>query len=104
MLPFDLTIKSLAVVLGLSLTGCSDAGILRPGTLPRTQLPAIVAADGASARRGAAAYERHCKSCHGESGDGRGPSAALWVPRPRNFVSAIFHCRSTPSGSLPLPS
>jgi len=26
------------------------------------------------------------------------------VPKPRNFVSAVYKCRLTPTGSLPLPS
>jgi len=41
-------------------------------------------------------------SCHGEHGDGRGYSAQWFDPRPRDFTRAIFKCRSTPSGTLPV--
>lgn len=30
-------------------------------------------------------YRRHCSSCHGRDGRGRGPAAALLDPPPRNF-------------------
>lgn len=30
-------------------------------------------------------YERHCLSCHGETGDGKGPAAVFLYPKPRNF-------------------
>jgi mono/diheme cytochrome c family protein len=53
------------------------------------------------ASKGEAVYTRWCVSCHGELGDGRGYSAQWLEPRPRDFVSGIFKCRSTPSGTLP---
>ncbi len=37
-------------------------------------------------------------------GDGRGESAPYLDPKPRDFTKAVFKCRSTPSGSLPLDS
>jgi len=58
--------------------------------------------DAARAGRGKAVYERYCISCHGEQGDGRGYSAQWLDPRPRDFTRAIFKCRSTPSGTLPV--
>ena len=57
-----------------------------------------------SARRGKALYERYCIFCHGPGGDGRGESAPYLNPKPRDFTKAVFKCRSTPSGSLPLDS
>jgi len=58
--------------------------------------------DAARASRGKLVYERYCISCHGEHGDGRGYSAKWLDPRPRDFTRAIFKCRSTPSGTLPV--
>ncbi len=58
--------------------------------------------DAARAARGKVVYERYCLSCHGELGDGRGYSAQWLDPRPRDFTRAIFKCRSTPSGTLPV--
>lgn len=49
-------------------------------------------------------YQRYCVFCHGPYGDGRGESAPYLDPKPRDFTKAVFKCRSTPSGSLPLDS
>lgn len=57
-----------------------------------------------NAKRGKALYVRYCVYCHGPEGDGRGESAPYIDPKPRDFTKAIFKCRSTPSGSLPLDS
>lgn len=54
------------------------------------------------ANRGKALYERYCVWCHGPNGDGRGVSAPFLNPKPRDFTKALFKCRSTPSGTLPL--
>ncbi len=56
------------------------------------------------AKRGKALYQRYCIFCHGPDGDGRGESAPWLDPKPRDFTKAVFKCRSTPSGSLPLDS
>jgi mono/diheme cytochrome c family protein len=57
-----------------------------------------------NARHGKALYQRYCIFCHGPEGDGRGESAPYLDPKPRDFTKAVFKCRSTPSGSLPLDS
>lgn len=57
-----------------------------------------------NAKRGKALYQRYCIYCHGPYGDGRGQSATYLDPKPRDFTKALFKCRSTPSGSLPLDS
>ena len=57
-----------------------------------------------NAKRGKALYVRYCVFCHGPEGDGRGESAPYLYPKPRDFTKAMFKCRSTPSGSLPLDS
>jgi mono/diheme cytochrome c family protein len=54
--------------------------------------------------RGKAVYQRYCVSCHGERGDGAGEYAPYTMPRPRDFRQGTFKWRSTPSGTLPLPS
>jgi mono/diheme cytochrome c family protein len=55
-----------------------------------------------NAKRGKALYTRYCIYCHGPEGDGRGESALYMDPKPRDFTKAVFKCRSTPSGTLPL--
>src|SRR6202162_4545145 len=46
-------------------------------------------------------YRRYCAGCHGESGDGNGENAVWLDPKPRDFTTATFKCRSTPTGTLP---
>jgi len=53
---------------------------------------------------GAQLYYRYCWGCHGARGNGDGENAPYVTPQPRNFVAAIFKCRSTPTGTLPLDS
>ncbi len=57
-----------------------------------------------NAKRGKGLYIRYCIFCHGPNGDGQGETAQYINPKPRDFTKAVFKCRSTPSGSLPLDS
>jgi cytochrome c oxidase cbb3-type subunit 2 len=50
---------------------------------------------------GASLYFRYCWGCHGARGDGNGENAPYVAPQPRNFVAAVFKCRSTTTGFLP---
>jgi mono/diheme cytochrome c family protein len=52
-------------------------------------------------RAGQGLYTRYCWGCHGARGDGNGENGPYVTPTPRNFVSATFKCRSTPTGTLP---
>jgi mono/diheme cytochrome c family protein len=52
-------------------------------------------------RPGQGLYTRYCWGCHGARGDGNGENGPYVTPTPRNFVSATFKCRSTPTGTLP---
>jgi mono/diheme cytochrome c family protein len=46
-------------------------------------------------------YRRYCVGCHGPAGDGMGENAQWIEPKPRDFTTALFKCRSTPTGTLP---
>lgn len=46
-------------------------------------------------------FREHCVTCHGLSGTGRGPAAALQNPYPRDFTSGIFKYKSTQRGQKP---
>lgn len=46
-------------------------------------------------------YMERCFWCHGEEGQGDGPSAVGMFPRPRDFVQADYKIRSTHHGQLP---
>ncbi|MFI5398012.1 MAG: FTR1 family protein [Candidatus Binatia bacterium] len=49
-----------------------------------------------SATRGQALFNEYCASCHGQRGDGKGPSAAWLKPPPANFTDAQFMRGETP--------
>jgi cytochrome c oxidase cbb3-type subunit 2 len=55
-----------------------------------------------NAKAAAMGYRRYCLVCHGQLGDGNGESAQWIDPKPRDFTLAIFKCRSTPTGTLPV--
>ncbi len=44
-------------------------------------------------------YRRHCAHCHGISGDGHGPTAAILDPYPRDYRPGIFKFKSTYSAA-----
>ena len=43
-------------------------------------------------------YRRHCVHCHGISGDGHGPTAAILNPYPRDYRPGVFKFKSTYHG------
>ena len=53
------------------------------------------------AAAGKVLYGRFCSGCHGPQGDGLGENAPWMDPKPRDFATAVFKCRSTPTGTLP---
>ena len=46
-------------------------------------------------------FRRYCAGCHGDLGDGNGENAIWLDPKPRDFTTAAFKCRSTLTGTLP---
>jgi mono/diheme cytochrome c family protein len=46
-------------------------------------------------------YRRHCAHCHGISGDGLGPTAAILNPYPRDYRSGIFKFKGTYTAAQP---
>lgn len=50
---------------------------------------------------GAGLYRKHCVTCHGVTGNGRGPTAALLDPYPRDYRLGKFKFKSTPIGTKP---
>ncbi|MFT7465164.1 MAG: DMSO reductase family type II enzyme heme b subunit [Pseudohongiellaceae bacterium] len=43
-------------------------------------------------------FQRHCASCHGSTGLGDGPGAAVLAPKPRDFSTGTFRLVSTQNG------
>jgi mono/diheme cytochrome c family protein len=46
-------------------------------------------------------YRRHCAHCHGISGDGLGPTAAILNPYPRDYRRGLFKFKSTYTAAQP---
>ncbi len=51
--------------------------------------------------RGQVGYMLYCRTCHGEKGDGKGPSAPGLRPPPRDFTLGTFKFAAVPGGTLP---
>ena len=51
---------------------------------------------------GVGLYEKHCATCHGVVGNGRGTTAALLDPYPRDYRAGKFKFKSTPRSVKPL--
>ncbi|MCA9191599.1 MAG: cytochrome c [Planctomycetales bacterium] len=47
-------------------------------------------------------YRQHCATCHGITGNGRGPTAALLDPYPRDYRAGKFKFKTSAPGSKPL--
>jgi len=47
------------------------------------------------------AYTHYCYACHGNAGDGNGPSAPGMRPPPRDFRTGMFKFGGVPVGQLP---
>ncbi|MDA8745082.1 cytochrome c [Rubripirellula amarantea] len=61
----------------------------------------LVKASGPADAEGRGLYRKHCVVCHGITGNGRGPTAAVQVPYPRDYRMGVFKFKSTPRGSKP---
>ena len=58
-----------------------------------------VQSDNLEAKRGL--YRRHCAHCHGISGDGRGPTAGILNPYPRDYRKGLFKFKGTQYAAKP---
>ena len=56
--------------------------------------------DNATLAAGSQLYRRHCLTCHGLTGDGRGPTAAWIHPHPRDYRQGVFKFVSTSADKL----
>jgi mono/diheme cytochrome c family protein len=95
------TIRRAAACLGavglLGLTGCPSDEVPR---FVSAEVLGGVAVPAATLNRGAAAYLRSCRPCHGALGDGQGPQAVGMTPPPRDLRLGVIAFASVPAGSL----
>lgn len=94
---------ALAAVAALSLTAASCAPDKMPFSSSETfTFAGGVESDGKGLNQGYASYMRYCYACHGEQGNGKGPSSAGLRPPPRDFTKGIFKfARLRSSDELP---
>lgn len=78
-------------------TSCAVSGAATAALLALVLASPVIAQD----HPGKATYDKWCAGCHGVDGQGAGPGAEYMLPRPRNFVQALYQIRTTRSGSLP---
>ena len=62
----------------------------------------LAAASGPADMEGRGLFRKHCAICHGVTGNGRGTTAALINPYPRDFRMGQFKFKSTTRGGKPL--
>ena len=96
-LKFCLSVAS-ALVLPLAAFGQGDQA---PAVKPASHMESHIGNLTGNSDAGRQLYFRYCWGCHGPHGDGNGENAPWVTPQPRNFVAAVFKCRSTPTGTLP---
>jgi mono/diheme cytochrome c family protein len=89
--------RAAALVAAVTLAGCEYYQVpafTEDRLLGGERVPAAVLT------RGAAAYMRACRPCHGADGAGRGPQAVGMEPPPRDLRLGVVAFASVPSGSL----
>ena len=59
------------------------------------------ALDDAMRARGATLFTEHCATCHGDRGDGTGPTAEQLTHPPANFTLGVYELRTTEHEALP---
>lgn len=84
-------IKSPLLVLILYLVATASPGYAATESVPGLTLAApLPGGFVGSSQRGDKLFLKHCVTCHGEAGNGRGPRAVFLTPKPRNFLTETF--------------
>jgi cytochrome c oxidase cbb3-type subunit I/II len=87
-----MNLKTSALILGLFVAASATVSFAQDSQIGKVK---------GRAAAGKKAYAKYCIGCHGPKGDGNGENAQYIDPKPRDFTSATFKCRSTPTGTLP---
>jgi mono/diheme cytochrome c family protein len=87
-----MNLKNAVLALGLIVAGSATASFAQESHIGGVT---------GRAAAGKQLYARYCIGCHGKQGDGNGENAAYIEPKPRDFTTAVYKCRSTPTGTLP---
>ncbi|MFK8112300.1 MAG: cytochrome c [Rubripirellula sp.] len=105
-IPMDQAAEDAAWVVG-DMFGTPDEPTLPKVVVDDEDLASVVKierltrASGHEKAEGRGLFRKHCAVCHGVSGNGRGPTAAVQVPYPRDYRMGVFKFKSTPRGEKP---
>ncbi len=89
--------KALPLLALLSLTAACDVEDWGPAYLAKGQR----SVQDNDLERGREGYATYCIGCHGPNGDGKGPAARFFDPKPRDFHAGRLKYTAGPSGSTP---
>ncbi|HYQ80939.1 MAG TPA: c-type cytochrome, partial [Anaeromyxobacteraceae bacterium] len=90
--------RTLALLASLALAACkgyTPVDFQAPMKLGGQQVAA------GTLNAGRNAYMLYCRACHGDKGDGKGPSSHGLRPPPRDFTVGTFKFAAVPGGTLP---
>jgi len=93
---------AVALALALVVTGCKDPDRYRKHFTEPYELKGGKKLDPVALNHGFEAFMLYCYGCHGEKGDGKGPSALGMRPPPRNFNQGLFKFGGVAAGGLPV--
>ncbi len=88
--------SAFAWLLPLLALGCGQRRFSEP-----YKLAANKSIDAKTLNDGHDAFMLYCYACHGEKGDGTGPSSVAMRPPPRNFTRGLFKFAGVEAGKLP---
>jgi len=88
--------SAFAWLLPLLALGCAQRRFSEP-----YKLAASKSIDAKTLNDGHDAFMLYCYACHGEKGDGAGPSSVAMRPPPRNFTRGLFKFAGVEAGKLP---
>jgi len=86
--------------LALALLGLAGCSYYEQPRFQSAQVLGGAAVPAATLNRGADAFMRACRPCHGALGDGKGPQAVGMDPPPRDLRLGVVAYASVPAGSL----
>src|SRR4051794_2234389 len=89
-------------IVGAMVASVAAASCEKPHFTEEKTFAGGITADAHTLNSGYEAYMLYCYTCHGEKGDGKGPSSYGLRPPPRNFTQGIFKfARLRSSDELP---
>lgn len=91
-------LRTLTVLALLAVAACKGYSA-EPFTAPKKLGGKTITAE--QLNRGQVGYMQYCRTCHGEKGDGNGPSAVGLRPPPRNFTRGVFKFAAVAAPGLP---